>query len=351
MTEFLLIRHAVNDFVKTGKLAGWTPEVHLNEEGRAQAVALGVRLAKTKIDVIYSSPLERTVETAQAILEHHPELKLQMLEEVGEVRYGDWQGAELSKLSQRKLWPIVQTFPSRVRFPNGETMREAQMRAVNALETLTEKHPRARVAVVSHSDVIKMIVAHYLGMHLDMFQRINISPASLTVLSLGYGRITIGQINEASYLPMPKKGDVTEIKSVQTITLDTVGEPGHRVFYLQAVHGEHEIKSVVLEKTQAMLIADEVDKLFEQLSQNYPQLVPVQAGTAPILHDPEPAMIRAGKIALQYDEKTELISFEIGELLGVDQGVPQVLRLWVDRQQIITLGQQARQVVQRGRPE
>jgi probable phosphomutase (TIGR03848 family) len=204
MTEFLLVRHAVNDFVKTGKLAGWTPDVHLNDDGREQAVALGVRLAKTKIDALYSSPLERTVETAQAILEHHPHLKLQLLDEIGEVRYGTWQGEEISKLAQRKMWRVVQGFPSRMRFPNGEAMRETQMRAVNALENLLEKHPRATVVLVSHSDVIKMIVTHYLGLHLDLFQRIEIAPASLSIISMGYSRPTIVQLNETSYLPPPK---------------------------------------------------------------------------------------------------------------------------------------------------
>ena len=204
MTEFLLIRHAVNDFVKTGKLAGWTPEVHLNEDGRAQAAALGVRLAKTKIDALYSSPLERTVETAQAVLEHHPQLQLQLIDEIGEVRYGTWQGEEIGKLAQRKAWRVVQGFPSRMRFPNGEAMRDTQMRAVNVLEMLVERHPRATVALVSHSDVIKMIVTHYLGLHLDMFQRIEISPASLSIITMGYSRPTIVQINETSYLPPPK---------------------------------------------------------------------------------------------------------------------------------------------------
>jgi probable phosphomutase (TIGR03848 family) len=205
-----LIRHAVNDFVKTGKLAGWTPEVHLNDDGRAQAAALGQRLANVTIDAIYSSPLERTVETAQAVIEHHPELPLQLLDAVGEVRYGAWQGEEISKLAQRKLWRVVQAFPSRVRFPDGETMREAQMRAVNALESLTIRHPRQRVAVVSHSDVIKMIVAHYLGLHLDLFQRIEISPASLTIIHMAASRPTIVQVNETSYLPLPSKKDTDE---------------------------------------------------------------------------------------------------------------------------------------------
>jgi probable phosphomutase (TIGR03848 family) len=204
MTEFLLIRHAVNDFVKTGKLAGWTPEVHLNDEGNAQAAALGLRLAGAKIDAIYSSPLERTVETAQAVIQHHPNLQLNLLDTIGEVRYGEWQGQELGKLAQKKLWRIVQANPSRARFPNGEAMRDAQMRAVNAIETLSEKHPHATVAVVSHSDIIKMIVTHYLGLHLDLFQRIEISPASLTIIGLGFGRPNIVQVNETSYLPTKK---------------------------------------------------------------------------------------------------------------------------------------------------
>jgi len=202
-----LIRHAVNDFVKTGKLAGWTPDVHLNEDGQAQAVALGQRLANVKIDAIYSSPLERTVETAQAVIQHHPDLQLELLESVGEVRYGAWQGEEISKLAQRKLWRVVQAFPSRVRFPDGESMREAQMRAINALESLTVKHPGQRVAVVSHSDLIKMIVAHYLGLHLDLFQRIEISPASLTIIYMASSRPTIVQVNETNYLPLPSKKD------------------------------------------------------------------------------------------------------------------------------------------------
>src|SRR5258708_24289493 len=184
MTEFMLIRHATNDYVKTHRLAGWTPGVHLNDFGRAKAEAIGKRLAQAHLDAIYTSPLERTVETAQAILEHHPRLHLEILDDLGEVRYGDWTGGEIQKLVHRKMWEVIQHFPSRARFPNGEAMRQVQMRAVNALESLIEKHPRSTVAIVSHSDVIKMIVAHFLALHLDLFQRIEISPASLTILAM-----------------------------------------------------------------------------------------------------------------------------------------------------------------------
>jgi probable phosphoglycerate mutase len=200
MTQILLIRHAVNDFVKTGKLAGWTPGVHLNEEGQAQATALGKRLADTPIDYLYASPLERTMETAEAIRQHHQHLTIQQTTELGEVRYGDWEGMEINKLTGRKMWQVVQQYPSRAEFPNGETMRGVQVRAVNAIEALVTEHPRETVAVVSHADIIKMVLAHYLGMHLDEFQRIVITPASISMLSLGFGRPYVGTMNDMAHI-------------------------------------------------------------------------------------------------------------------------------------------------------
>jgi probable phosphomutase (TIGR03848 family) len=201
MTEFFLIRHAINDWVSTGRLAGWTPGVHLNQDGRQQAQALGAHLAQTKLAAIYASPLERTMETAEAIAEHHPALTVRPLDGVGEVRYGAWQGEKLSKLRRQKLWETVQIYPSRAHFPGGEAIRQAQARAVDALELLVPQHPNQRVAVVSHSDVIKLIVAHYLGAHLDFFQRIEISPASLTIVRLGSNRPYIVRVNDTSFLP------------------------------------------------------------------------------------------------------------------------------------------------------
>ncbi|MBI1282650.1 MAG: MSMEG_4193 family putative phosphomutase [Anaerolineaceae bacterium] len=200
MTQILLIRHAVNDFVKTGKLAGWTPGVHLNEEGQAQAQALGKRLADTPIDYLYASPLERTMETAEAIRQYHTNLTIQQTTELGEVRYGDWEGMEINKLTGRKMWQVVQQYPSRAEFPNGETMRGVQTRAVNAVEALVTAHPRETVAVVTHADIIKMVLAHFLGMHLDEFQRIVITPASISMLSLGFGRPYVGTMNDMAHV-------------------------------------------------------------------------------------------------------------------------------------------------------
>lgn len=210
MLQFLLIRHAINEWVKTGRLAGWTPGVHLNEDGHKQAAALGERLAKVPLKAIYSSPLERTMETAQAVAAHHEALDIQISEGIGELQFGKWQGKKIKKLAKKKKWQIVQHSPSRMTFPEGEAMRDAQLRAVNAIESIYQLYKEekdATIALFSHSDIIKMIVAHYLGMHLDVFQRIVISPASISVLLLDDGRPFLAAINDTSHNPPLPKGE------------------------------------------------------------------------------------------------------------------------------------------------
>lgn len=204
MTTVLLIRHAVNDYVKTGRLAGWTAGVHLNEEGKAQAQALGERLASVRLDALYASPLERTVETAQAIAEHQA-VDITLNEGIGEVRYGDWEGMKISDLRHRKMWAIVQEYPSRAYFPKGETMRGVQTRIVNEIERLVAQHASQTIALVFHADLIKMAVAHYLGVHLDNFQRIVIAPASISTLQLGHGRPFIMGVNDIAHVLALKK--------------------------------------------------------------------------------------------------------------------------------------------------
>ncbi len=200
MTTILLIRHAVNDFVKTGKLAGRLPGVHLNEEGVAQAKALGKRLAEAPLQSVYASPMERTMETAEAIALHHPRLAASPLPQISEVEYGAWQGKAIGDLQKRKMWAVVQEYPSRARFPGGETLRGAQTRAVDAIEDLARQHPDGMIALVFHADLIKLALAHYLGMHLDAFQRIVISPASISTLQLGHSRPFIVAMNDMSHL-------------------------------------------------------------------------------------------------------------------------------------------------------
>lgn len=200
MTTILLIRHAVNDFVKTGRLAGWTPGVSLNDEGKKQAEALGQRLASLPIKHIYASPLERTMETAQAVQQHHPHLSIIQNERIGEVRYGEWEGKSIASLRGWKMWDVVQHYPSRAVFPNGEAMRSVQLRMVDEVEKVVQNHPREMVALVSHSDPIKMVIAHYLGMHLDNFQRIMVAPASISTLQLGHGQPAVINVNDIAHL-------------------------------------------------------------------------------------------------------------------------------------------------------
>jgi probable phosphoglycerate mutase len=203
MTEILLVRHAENDWVKTGKLAGRLPGVHLNEHGKAQAAALGERLSEVRLTALYSSPMERAMETAQAIAAHHPHLTIQELAGVNEVDFGAWQGQELKKLARRKGWGVVQMYPSRAQFPQGETFRQAQARAVDAVESAVRAHPRGRIVIASHSDVIRLIAAHYLGVHLDNFQRIQIAPASITTLALSPVRPVLVTLNDFGHCPPP----------------------------------------------------------------------------------------------------------------------------------------------------
>ncbi|NJM05547.1 MSMEG_4193 family putative phosphomutase [Candidatus Gracilibacteria bacterium] len=181
VTLVLFIRHGTNDWVH-GRLAGWTPGVHLNEEGRKQAEALSQRLGDLPIAAMYSSPLERTVETAQAVATPRS-LHLRLIEGLGEVRYGEWQGAELKELYKHDLWPGVQHYPSGTRFPNGETLGEVQARAVATIDSLRAQHPQEIIALVSHADLIRLVVAYYIGMHIDLFQRLVINPCSVTAIS------------------------------------------------------------------------------------------------------------------------------------------------------------------------
>lgn len=206
MTQLLLIRHAVNDWVGTNRLAGWTPGVHLNRQGRREAEALAQRLADAELKAVYSSPLERTLETAEIIARPH-NLPVRIREDIGEARYGAWTGEKLEDLAKTELWPVVQFYPSGARFPEGEALREMQARAVAEIDTIRTAHPEGRVAVVSHSDVIKAIIAHYVGLHFDLFQRLVVSPASLSLLVFGQMGPRLVRLNDTSHVPKQSAED------------------------------------------------------------------------------------------------------------------------------------------------
>jgi probable phosphoglycerate mutase len=194
MRLLLLLRHAVTDQTGT-RLSGWTPGLHLSAAGREQAEALAGRLGPLPLDAIYASPLERCQETAVVVADAKG-LKVSTLDDVGEVRYGDWTGRTLKELAREPLWKVVQTTPSAARFPDGESLFEMQARAVLAVERLREAHPGQTVALCSHADVIKALVCHYLGMHLDLFQRVVVSPASVTAIGFGPAPVLV-RLNDA----------------------------------------------------------------------------------------------------------------------------------------------------------
>jgi len=185
-TKLVLARHAVTP--QTGPLlSGRAPGIDLSDAGREQANALGTRLAQLPVAVVYASPIERTMQTAAAVAAHHG-LTVQELPGVIEADYGEWTGGTIAELAKTDLWKTVQRAPSRARFPNGESLAEMQTRMVSALEAVVAAHPGDLVVVVSHADPIKAAIAHFTGMHLDLFQRIVVSPASVTVFELSpYG--------------------------------------------------------------------------------------------------------------------------------------------------------------------
>lgn len=186
MPTIHLVRHGENDYVKQGKLAGRLPGVHLNDKGRAQAAALAAWFKDQPIRAVYASPLERTLETAAPIAEA---LGLPVIQRPGllEMEIGAWAGKSLKRIALRKDWRIVQHSPSRFRFPDGESFPEAQARIAAELETLAALHkkPQAAFICVFHSDPIKLALSHFLGQPLDLFQRIAVSPGSVSTVHLG----------------------------------------------------------------------------------------------------------------------------------------------------------------------
>lgn len=200
VTRILLIRHGINDYVQKGLLAGRTPGVHLNEEGQKQASALAKRLGCEKLAAIYSSPLERCQETAGPLAACLG-LQVHTLDDIQETDCGNWIGQPLDELRKMDVWQQVQFNPSLFRFPGGESMAEIQGRMVAALESLHQQHRNETIAVVSHSDPIKLAVAYYLGMALDLFQRLEVSPASISELELSPLRARLVRLNDCAHLP------------------------------------------------------------------------------------------------------------------------------------------------------
>ncbi len=182
MTIFYLVRHGVTSH--TGhRLSGRMPDIHLSDAGMTEAEVAANSLAKVRLKSIYSSPIDRCIETARIIAGKHG-LPVRTRKDLAEVEYGTWTNKSLKTVTRTKLWSSVQNWPAGTRFPEGESFVEIQSRGVAILEDLRTRHPKDRVCVVSHGDVIRLVMAHYMGIHLDLFQRILITPASISVLSV-----------------------------------------------------------------------------------------------------------------------------------------------------------------------
>lgn len=183
-TVVLMVRHGTTP--TTGKvLPGRAPGLHLADAGVEQARAVAERIAALpRVDAVYASPLERTRQTAAPIARAR---NLRVIADKGllECDFGEWTGRELKALMKLPEWQTVQRYPSGFRFPGGESFAEMQARMVGTVERLRAAHPGGVIVAVSHADPIKALVAHALGTHLDLFQRIVISPCSVTAIAYG----------------------------------------------------------------------------------------------------------------------------------------------------------------------
>lgn len=202
MTRFLLIRHAVH-LLGSERITGRMPDVHLSPRGQEQAKQLTARLAAVPIHALYSSPITRAQETAQPLAVQFG-LPVHICEDIQEINYGDWTGRALEELRPLPQWQHWNSFRSGTRIPNGESMLEIQARIISRMQKLKEQHPNEIVALVSHGDVIKAAVAYCLGVPLDMFQRFEISPASVSLVGLtdyGPSVLCVNNTNGLGELP------------------------------------------------------------------------------------------------------------------------------------------------------
>lgn len=369
MTIVLLIRHASNDMLKDGRLAGWTPGVHINSDGQREVDALARRTAHIPLTAIYSSPLERAMDTALAIgtCQH---LEVQVRREIGEMRAGEWEGKKISEVNETEIFKQLQTKPIGVHLPGGESIDEVQSRMVAAIDMLVIAHPRQVIAVVSHADPLKAALAHYLGMDLNNFQRLAIEPASVSVVMFGEKGPLVLKINDRDKLPtykiepekkdedkkeerkdklaMPEPNILHDLNPVTHVTVGAEGVPGKRTFYLQGRKGAL-VVSLIAEKQQITSLASGIDQLIERLG-GATETVQVTA-TQMELSQPVEPLFRIGQLGLGYDADrgmVVIVCYEVPEEENAEK--VNVVRFWATREQMRALARHAASIVAGGRP-
>lgn len=198
MTTYLFVRHATHDLMKRGVVAGRQSGVHLNDFGKQQAEQLAEQLASLPIEAIYSSPLERACETA-APLAAKLRLPLQIAAEFNEIDFGAWTGRSFQDLDDMPEWQQWNRFRSTALTPSGESMLAVQTRALAKISELRTRD--GLLAVFTHADVIRAVLAHFLGVHLDLFQRIEIDDASVSVVQLDTCSVVVRLVNGTGTRP------------------------------------------------------------------------------------------------------------------------------------------------------
>ncbi len=199
--EVVLLRHAHSTANHKGILAGRDNRVGLSPRGKIEAGEVADLLKSGNFDAIYSSPLRRCKETIAPLLALKKQ-KVEFLDGLLEMEYGRWSGKSLSLLAKEELWKAIQSRPSTVRFPGGESFSEMSLRANQAV--MAKAMGKSRILIVSHGDVIKSIVAFHLGLALDLFQRISIDPASITTIRLPNSQVI--QVNSTAHLQKGTSG-------------------------------------------------------------------------------------------------------------------------------------------------
>jgi probable phosphoglycerate mutase len=192
----LLVRHALVDACGSF-LAGRTPGVHLNDEGRQQAAALGQRIAGIRVAAIYTSPLERAQETAAALAGNRTPVFV--AGDLNEVDFGEWAGLTFDELNTREEWIAFNRSRSAASIPGGEWMVDVQSRACRALTQIHQSHPHDDIAIVSHADVLRALLAKLLGMPLDRIDQFTIDPASVSVLQPSWRGFELTRLNCHAY--------------------------------------------------------------------------------------------------------------------------------------------------------
>ena len=373
MSIVLLIRHATTDYVKNGILAGLTPGIHLNAEGQRQADELGKRLAQVPLHAIYSSPIDRAVDTAKAIAVCQ-KLDVAIREGLSEADCGDWTGKPIKELVKTETWKMVQTRPVGVKLGGtGESIDQVQTRMVGEIDELVRRHPDETIAIVSHADPLKSVLAHYLKMDLNDFQRLVLGPASVSALVFEKEGVRLVRMNDNGKLELPKpdkkngkedqeqeertkEGEksvdvkyVHDLNPVSRITVGTMGEPGKRTFFVQAEQGLT-LVSVLAEKQQVSALGHSVREMLERLGEAKESGEAVSKYEL-ALREPVEPVFRIGQLGLGYDQANELIvlvAYELPETENPDE--VNAVRFWATPRQMRALAKHAEEIVSSGRP-